>query len=276
VIEIKNDGDGYFARQTLTSPSVYLDHWAIRKISTDRPVSERFAEALRRSSGTLALSFITQAEFAGVQFDATADSADRMLDSIAPHFFFIRAEPFEVIVREAALASGQISEDPAADDPLLQQFVELAPGPLLGKGLFKLMVKIGADLQPEMEQLGLGTLEGIARLQRRYDAEPDLRRSANKAPRGTVGIRSTLALTQVLMRRFLRDRAEKPDANDAIDLLHTIVPVSYCDYVVLDKRWGAAVNEARRTLLECGITTPLARVYSEKKEKRNRAHASRP
>jgi hypothetical protein len=42
--------------QQLLSPSVYLDHWALRAISESEALSSRLSHALKLSGGTLALS----------------------------------------------------------------------------------------------------------------------------------------------------------------------------------------------------------------------------
>ena len=265
MIELKQEGDHYFARQRMESPSVYLDHWALRKISVDERMSARFVAALRSRGGTLVTSLISSGEFAGLQFEAEADAADRLLDALTPHLFFIWLEPFEVIAKEEELAAGVRRPHPAADDDAMQRFVELGPSPLAGKGLFKLMVANGSHIRPQMEDLGRGALIGIERLKHRYDTEPELRTAAHDAPGPTNGVRSTLPLLQVLVRRFLKDRHERLDLNDGIDLLHTVVPAAYCDFVLLDRRWAAAVEEARRELERHGIETPVATVFSERK-----------
>jgi hypothetical protein len=43
------------------------------------------------------------------------------------------------------------------------------------------------------------------------------------------------------------------------------VPVSYCDIVLLDGKWTAAVERARHRFRDRGLSTPLAAVFSERR-----------
>jgi hypothetical protein len=65
--------------QQLTSPSVYLDHWALRKVSDNEAMGQRIAQALRRRGGTLALSWANIAEFQALDA-ATARRAEDFIE----------------------------------------------------------------------------------------------------------------------------------------------------------------------------------------------------
>jgi hypothetical protein len=265
VIEIKQEDSRFCARQTIVSPSVYLDHWAVRKLSFDERLRTRFSEALRQKNGTLALSLINSIEFVGLQFSAEAEAADRLVDAISPHLFFLWVEPFTVIANEQQVAAGNRYLHPAADDDAMQRFVELGDSPLSGKCLFRVMVSRRDELLSSLQSLGRESLEGIERLRQRHDSDPEVRKRAASAPHRTdIHLRSTLPLMQVLLRRFLKNRGTKLSSNDGVDLLHAVVPASYCDFVLLDRRWEAAVEEARRELQRCGMNTPIAKVFSER------------
>lgn len=45
------------------APTVYLDHWALRKFSSDPMLAKRFTRAIEEREGTLALSSLNLAEF---------------------------------------------------------------------------------------------------------------------------------------------------------------------------------------------------------------------
>jgi len=45
------------------SPTVYLDHWALRKLSEDQTLATRLTAVLESRNGTLALSWVNLAEF---------------------------------------------------------------------------------------------------------------------------------------------------------------------------------------------------------------------
>jgi hypothetical protein len=49
-----------------------------------------------------------------------------------------------------------------------------------------------------------------------------------------------------------------------MDFLHAVVPVAYCDYVMLDKYWEEQVHRMRQRLTPTSIEIPLARVLSKR------------
>jgi hypothetical protein len=61
-ISIDNDGR-LLATQRGSSPTVYLDHWALRELSTTPVLAERFVVALKQRNDTLALSYTNLLEF---------------------------------------------------------------------------------------------------------------------------------------------------------------------------------------------------------------------
>lgn len=51
-----------------------------------------------------------------------------------------------------------------------------------------------------------------------------------------------------------------------MDLFHAIVPVAYCDFVLLDAQWEHRVTVIRERLIKHNIEIVPAEVYSEKLE----------
>jgi len=49
------------AAQQIVSPAVYLDHWALRAVSADIALSERFTKVLEARAGALLLSCLAAA-----------------------------------------------------------------------------------------------------------------------------------------------------------------------------------------------------------------------
>jgi hypothetical protein len=69
------------ARQSLVSPSIYLDTWAIRELSENLRLGNRFRDALFGAKGTLALSDINMIEFASFDDPSHVRSAGQFVDS---------------------------------------------------------------------------------------------------------------------------------------------------------------------------------------------------
>jgi hypothetical protein len=69
-----------------------------------------------------------------------------------------------------------------------------------------------------------------------------------------------------LIGPLVNQRDLKISHNDAIDLTHTVVPVSYCDYVLLDNGWTTRVNQMRKRFTTAGVCIPMAKVFSKKND----------
>lgn len=67
MLTISTDDHGRLvATQRDSSPTVYLDHWALRELSTTPALADRFVAALKQRNGSLALSCPNLIEFCNV------------------------------------------------------------------------------------------------------------------------------------------------------------------------------------------------------------------
>ena len=64
--------------------------------------------------------------------------------------------------------------------------------------------------------------------------------------------------------RLLIDTKTKLTRNYVTDLFHAVVPVAYCDFVLLDSYWKTKVGQVYKSLNEAGLSMPIARVFSGK------------
>ena len=76
--------------------------------------------------------------------------------------------------------------------------------------------------------------------------------------------------TRFIPREFVRsplvNLMTKLTRNQSIDLLHAVVPVSYCDLVLLDNHLETQVDRVRSRLVSAGIRVPVAKVFSGKRD----------
>jgi hypothetical protein len=114
------------AGQQLTSPAVYLDHWALRAASENPRLSDRLTLALEARNGTLVVSWANIAEFSSLDQQA-ARTAEEFLDRQLPRLFFLDFNAFDVIRREDELLAGGPPTPPHADLDLLRLVVGLRP-----------------------------------------------------------------------------------------------------------------------------------------------------
>jgi hypothetical protein len=255
--------------QRLKRPCVYFDHWAHARFSRDSTLGERFAELLHEHGGTFVLSILNLAEFSGLTDVTQGRAAERFLESLLPRLYFMRFSPPEVIEAEIQLWTGKTSEGPAGDAPTLHLFgLPLAEGRggFHARGLFgeavrqrdtvrELLTSLVDRVRADYRQYFAATTNR-AKLVASIDSQLE---KLSGLPRPTQALR--LALIEQL---FLEGRAEI-DSHDAVDMLHALVPASYCQFVLLDGRWCDLVERARRRLSRAGITG-VGNVYSERRD----------
>ena len=63
----------------------------------------------------------------------------------------------------------------------------------------------------------------------------------------------------------LKNQGFKFTPNHAVDFVHAIVSVSYCQYVLLDSHWASQIDQSRCRLKRAGHNFPMAKVYSRRR-----------
>ena len=74
--------------------------------------------------------------------------------------------------------------------------------------------------------------------------------------------RGTRFILRELICPFLVNTHIQISRNHTIDFLHAVVPIAYCDFVLLDKHWRTQVEHARARLNAAGLSAPIAKVFS--------------
>jgi hypothetical protein len=247
------------------SPTVYLDHWALRTLSADETLGNRLVAALKSRNGTLTISWLNVGEFAKVTSTDQARNAERLVESCLPNVFFMEVEPFKVIGREDKLLAGGTPDTPHADLDLLKAFILLRPDSfqlLTARKLFQVVQ--GGKLIQGLDGLADTILDRVSALRDELLADPDFRKLVQRLPASTPIQRGTRFVLRELVRSLLIDQRLKLTRNHAIDLLHAIVAVAYCDLVLLDKHWEVQVERMRTRLQAAGVAVPIAQVFSGK------------
>lgn len=247
-------------------PTVYLDHWALRRISESEPLAMRMVSALKSNHGTLALSILNLAEFAKVTDTAQAEKAESLIEAILPNVFFIEFEPFVVIKREDELLAGAPLFPPHADMDFLLKFAQRKPkslNPFTADDLFKVVQK--SQLSKPLDDLADTIVNRIEALRDTLDVDEDFQTIIRRLPSGPHIQRGTRTVLRESVRSLLVDGQTRITRNHAIDLLHTVVPIAYCDLVLLDKYWEEQIARSRSRLNRAKLSVPIAKVFSGKK-----------
>lgn len=248
------------------SPSVYLDHWALRTIADTQKWSEGLTAAIERASGTLHVSAWNILEFSKVRGAATIRRAEELLEACLPRLFFLECDPQIVIQRENALLAGAGSLPPHGDLDILEILFSFEPHRFesIGiRGLFDAVRDSGLD-QRTLE-LGEAFKSLVVELRDELASFPGLRASARRTPPGPGLQRATRFILREMVRPLSLQQKMKLSPNDALDFLHGVVPIAYSDYVLLDKRWASLGKQAVQRLRRAGHASQMAEIFSGKR-----------
>lgn len=249
--------------QVITSPAVYLDHWALRLISEDAGFSAAITGALEARRGTLALSWVNLAEFLRVTAPDQTGRAEELVQANLARLFLIEVDPFVVISREDKLLAGAPPQPPHADADLLRLLAKINPGsvaPFSARGLFHGLIDPEVDQWPTA--LADMFIRSVQQLRLDNTSDPTFARAVRADPKGPPLPVGTRFILHELIRPLVVDQRKQTTQNDAMDFFHTIVPVAYCDYVLLDKHWAAQVDQARSHFKRVGMSVPMAAIFS--------------
>ena len=260
--------EGLKVTQSITAPSVYLDHWALRCISESDRFAGILSEALLRRCGTLVLSWLNVVEFSKVADENQRRMADSFVNSIAENVYWLDPDFFTVVKREESQANQ--GSDPHSDWEFLDLYVtwgrRRATGiKMLGSPSIFAAVYANRDIPRHYDEVADAIVSQLTYWRKEFETSSGLRSTLkNKWPLGKKFPRGTRFIARALIARFLRDKFLKLNRNNAVDLTHAVVSVSYCDYVLLDTQWAAMVNDARGQLGKMNVTIPVAKVFSKK------------
>lgn len=251
------------AGQQLVSPAVYLDHWALRPLSKDAALSAQFTKVLEARGGTLLLSWANIAEFPDLDEQA-ARKAEEFIEAQLPRLFFLELNPFEVIQRENALFAGGPPVPPHADLDLLRLVVGLRPSGVQPITCMGMLSEVSGARAESRERMKAVFVERVSNLREEYLEDNSFRALVDRTLRGHAAPRGTAVVLREIVAGLMRDKSTPITPNDALDFFHTIVPVAYSDFALLDGRWRDQVDRLRTRLKRTGVQFPLATVFSGK------------
>ncbi|MFM9928254.1 hypothetical protein VLK31_35165 [Variovorax sp. H27-G14] len=254
----ETEAGDYQMRQTLYEPVVYMDHWAVRKFSTDKALRGRFITALHRSGGTLLVSLHNFGEFSGVSVEEHAVAAEEFFDLALPRMF--------VADFGADLGFIQLRGRPTADGKqenlILVEMAKrwLENGHQLSMaGLVNESEENRAIVSRALKDLQVGIAKAVNSV--KADPQKVGVARANKKPPGAT-------LRDLVQDAFLRDFVVNEEAvfgeHDASDFVHAFGAVMASDFVLLDGRWAHIVNQADKQLKKKGVTHRLPKAFPER------------
>ncbi len=248
-------------RQTFDSPTVYLDHWAIRMFTDDSILQNRFVNAIKSKSGTLLLSNISFAEFAVASDGRHSQDAENFVKRILPNIFLTDFAFDKILEQERAETDNVKRFWPSTDLAQLKLFAERAYQASQNFSTIHGLFSLAHTNKDEINKLTAELVEQIKvsmqsqREDPSYVAKARITQPNDKRPR-------TIVILGELMRSFVLDPSAPLKDNDITDMLHATMPVNCCDYVLLDGAWAERVEKMKRRIKKIGANMPLAKCFS--------------
>jgi hypothetical protein len=262
VVEITIGKNGELvAGQQLTSPAVYLDHWAVRAASENADVGDRLTRALEVRNGTLVVSWANIAEFSTLDQRA-ARQAEEFLDRQLPRLFFLDFNAFDVIRREEEVLAGGPAIPPHGDLDLLRLVVGLRPVGVRPITCVGMLTEVSGHRLESTDRMKAMFVDRASGLRAEYIDDGAFKTLVDRSLERGPAPRGTFVVLREILAGLMRDKTSTITANDAMDFFHTVVPVAYCDIVLLDGKWRDQVDRVRSRLDRASVHCPLATVLS--------------
>lgn len=252
------DGDYVVWTQQFASPTVYLDTYAIREISESTQLTTRFAEAIKRKNGTWLLAPLSMGEFAVFKDPRHCAQAEILLAQVVPHIYLFETKPLSEEGDGGLSQRSRPRPDAKNLDWFSQRFCQVGSLQDVFQGMFQLV----HDRREEMLECLNGAALPIKATFERYRQAESYRANAKAAPLGN-GRSRQFVIAGELSRDFVLDINANISRNDALDFMHAVDAVDYCDLVLLDKAWERRVNGLRKRIAEEGVDMPVARCFSK-------------
>jgi hypothetical protein len=262
-IEFFQTNDGLVhVRQSFDSPTVYLDHWAIRLFSDDRDLQDRFVKALISKRGTLLLSTFSFAEFSEASDARHCLDAEAFFERLLPNIFLTNSAPDDILERELNEPNNVKRFWPPADLPQLKLFAERKQSAPLGFTM-QGFIMMAHTHRTELSEVTKSTVRMVR------DGLENVRNDPSYVAKTSKSVPSdnrprTYIIFGELLRSFNLDSKAPITENDVMDMFHAVMSVNCCDYVLLDGPWMERVERMRQRIAKTSMRMPIAKCFSKR------------
>lgn len=257
-IMLRPSGPDYEIEVSSDPPLIYLDHWALRRLSENAALGARFLEAFTHR-GTVMFSLMNVAEIARDAAPHRAQQIRDFLEKLGPYWIPMTIDPLRIMEAEErrgtsdgmhpCVSVGFLLE-PAFATKLtsgavsLVHVVDLTRGPD-GDELIHTTARSTAELLVSIQDRRAVYATNRKEIDKKY---PLLSFDATKPMRGIYNglVRYTITDTFTLNDQHARD------------LFHAIASVGCADMVTLDAHWAGQVGKLK-------LPQEFVKIYSEAK-----------
>jgi hypothetical protein len=223
----------------VTPPLVYLDTCVIRDLACKKTTGERFQGCLLDKGGTLYLSWAHLVELFGLGVGPTYRLMQSYLVSFGTSFVLIDSNARAVIDREKNWTPG--NQNPAFDEELLRC---LAANWRMSELSMAMLLDTVADQPGLIASLQTRHKKHKQELKAAFDEARNKYRTdiewCHRLDNVTYSYTGSNAPTEYVYGQIVRECITTHEhfvPSDSLDFEHCVVPLAYCDYVVLDKKW---------------------------------------
>jgi len=249
--------------QVAYPPTVYLDTWALFDFIGDNDFADRFVKILNNLGGTLILSMVSIIESMAIDNQEQIQNLYKFIDSMGAAFLdfnFTRVIKKEKIYKKIRGPFLKIS--PAIDCGLLDSFIKIhkPENPLKVSEVFlayRQDLENGKVLEENWEQsLFPIIVRARKNINALFNAKKRFRKRKENA--NTYKFPCTEFLWESCIDYIAINENMKMPDKEWRDIFHTIAPVAYCGFVLVDKKW---LNFIKSTGLEY---PQIAKVYTRR------------
>lgn len=270
-IEFHSTSSELRVSQSFVSPTVYLDHWAIRLFSDDLTLQNRLVNTLRDKGGTLLISNISLGEFAGPTDPQHARAAEEFIERLLPNIYLTDFAFDKILERERLETNNKNRFWPSAD---LDQLKLLAERSLLLSELSSSpnrritmdgFINMSYQNRNAMIEVTKEVVQQIIAGIKNARSDPSYLFKA-KTVKPDCSRPRMLIIHGELMREYYVDLAKPIRENDIVDMLHAAMPLNCCDYVLLDGPWTEQVEKMRRRINKFDSSMQIAKCFSQRNQ----------
>ncbi len=242
-------------------PTVYLDHWALNDIALIDAYRQRFTYILNDREGMLRISAYSIRELAKQSDKSRINYILTLFDEVDTGF--INIHPTQVVELENLIHAGDLTVgNPSADLEIIDIYLIAMNNP--HSWPISQIVKTCLNNTNESSFCSEDFLDKIisATEKARQDKAVTTKMQKHFSKLHSVGQQycaATRELFEMVIAFIIKNQSMKMKAiSEWNDIFHLIVPVAYCDIVLLDKRWNEFVKQT-------GLTPPgIAYVYDKR------------
>lgn len=169
----------------------------------------------------------------------TPRRAETFIDRNAPRLFFLNPDPLMVRDRNGG-APG--------DDEVLRVFSGLRPPAGREFTATGLLTVVRGQLFETHDRMTAIFVERVQALRAEYERDAELAQRVNELPPE----RGTRLILKELLRDYMAVLKRSVDPNDTLDFYHTVVPVVFCDWVLIDAARVAQMERVAKRLNDAG------------------------